>query len=63
MLLRSPSLSAADADFAAFRAAARDLDQRLASLLAAAAARAPSLPARLDVIEGFARICTREGLR
>ena len=51
------------ADFAAFRCAAGDLDQLLASVLGAGAGAAASLADRLDVVEGFARICTRDGLR
>ena len=48
---------------AAFRSAARDLEQQLAGILASAAAQAACLPARLDVIEAFGQAATRDGLR
>mgnify|MGYP001811225129 CR=1 FL=1 len=50
-------------DMAAFRGTMRDLEQMLGNILATAAAHASCLTARLDVIEAFARITTRDGLR
>ncbi len=50
-------------DMATFRAAARDLEQMLGNILGSAAGQAASLAARLDVIQAFAQIATRDGLR
>lgn len=50
-------------DMAAFRAAARDLEQMLGSILGSAVGQAASLAARLDIIQAFAQITTRDGLR
>ena len=48
---------------ATFRATTGELEQQLAGILASAAAQAASLPARLDVIEAFAQMATRDRLR
>ena len=50
-------------DIAAFRAAARDLEQMLGNILGSAVAGTASLAAKLDVIQAFAQVTTREGLR
>lgn len=50
-------------DMAAIRAAMRDLEQMLGNILATAVEHASCLTTKLDVIEAFAQITTRDGLR
>jgi dynein heavy chain len=50
-------------DMAGFRSALRDLEQMLGNTLATGVTHASSLTAKLDVVEAFARLATREGLR
>lgn len=50
-------------DFAAFKAGVRDLEVMLENVLAGALATSPGLPARLELLEAYARLAVRPALK